>query len=417
MVITIENVSLLLGEDLALVRKGRIEIENGAFASIREVREDGLVRAADGTTVALDGSGLLAIPGLIDAHTHIGDSVAKDAGLGCTINELIHPIHGMKTKILNETRPEEIAHAIAQTARDMLAAGITTFADFREGGLGGVELALTALRGLGLRALILGRPNYHFAGDELTDESSGLRPDAALEVERTLNLCSGIGLSGANEYTGEAMRQMREAATREGKIMAIHASESLDSRGFSLERFSLTEVERLLKYIRPDFLVHLTNATEEELEAVAKSNIPVVCCPRANAILGLGFPPILELIGRRVRVALGTDNVMLNAPDMFREMDYTSKMLRALHRSPAVISPKEILKMATVNPAYVLGLGSQLGSIEVGKRADITFVDLKSSNLSDSRDVVASVVHRARADNVKCVMVNGEIVYGSIPRI
>ena len=118
-----------------------------------------------------------------------------------------------------------------------------------------------------------------------------------------------------------------------------------------------------------------------------------------------------------VNVSLGTDNVMINSPDMFREMDYTSKMIRVVHRSPEIINSKHILKMATINAAKALGLGSKIGSIEEGKWADIIFLDLKAANLSSSKDIISSVVHRARAENVECVMIDGEIVHGSIPRI
>jgi len=114
-------------------------------------------------------------------------------------------------------------------------------------------------------------------------------------------------------------------------------------------------------------------------------------------------------------VALGTDNVMLNPPDMFREMDYTSRMLRATKRNAGVVSSREILKMATVNAAKVLGLEGRLGSIEQGKRADVVLLDLNNGNLSFSRDLIASVVHRASAGDVKCVLVDGEVVHGSIP--
>jgi cytosine/adenosine deaminase-related metal-dependent hydrolase len=211
------------------------------------------------------------------------------------------------------------------------------------------------------------------------------------------------------------MKQISEIAKGKGKLLGVHASESAKSRKFSLESFARTEVERALDHLTPDFLVHLTNSTLEERLEVSKKHIPVVCCPRANSILGLGFPPILELIEAGVIVALGTDNVMLNSPDMFREMDYTSKIIRANRLDAGAVSSREILKMATVNGANALGLSSQLGCIEEGKRADIVFLNLNSNNLCFSKDLITSVVHRARPDDVKAVLVDGEIVHGSIP--
>jgi cytosine/adenosine deaminase-related metal-dependent hydrolase len=299
----------------------------------------------------------------------------------------------------------------------MIASGITTFADFREGGLAGVELALKALQRSRQRALILGRPNYHFSEDEVISESKQLTSDTMRELLRTIEICAGVGVSGPNEYTNNAMKQISTLTKGKGKLLATHAAESAEATKFSLQNFTATEVERTLRYLKPDFIVHLTNSTKEDVNQLSENRIPVICCPRANSILGLGYPPILELLEAGVTVGLGTDNVMLNAPDMFREMDYTSRMLRAAHRDAAAIDSKEILKMATLNAARALGLGSRIGSIEEGKRADIAFLDLNSANLRYSEDLIASIVHRAGSEDVRCVMVDGEIVHGSIPTI
>jgi 5-methylthioadenosine/S-adenosylhomocysteine deaminase len=113
-------------------------------------------------------------------------------------------------------------------------------------------------------------------------------------------------------------------------------------------------------------------------------------------------------------VAIGTDNVMLNAPDMFRELDYTARMIKATTHNPAAITSEQILSMATSQAADILGLGSTIGTLEVGKKADILFLDLAAPNLCFSRDVVSSIVHRARPNNIVCVMIEGEIVHGSL---
>ncbi len=408
----IEDVSLIHGEELRVINNGYVQIDDGKIALAGEGKPP---NSSQHSERILNGKGLLAIPGLIDAHTHLADSVAKDMGIGSSLDQLVHPIHGLKTMLLREASEAQVCEAIAATARNMLASGITTFADFREGGLTGVQLAQKALRGNRLHALILGRPNYHFDRALVVDESRPLNPESIRELQETIEICSGLGISGANEYTSKSMKQISELAKRKGKLLGVHASESAESRRFSLEKFSRSEMERALNYLTPDFLVHLTNSTPEELQMVSKSHIPVVCCPRANSILGLGFPPIPELLEAGVTVALGTDNVMLNTPDMFREMDYTSRTLRANRLNAGAISSREILKMATANAAKVLGLDSEVGSIEEGKRADMAFLDLNGTNLCFSRDLIGSVVHRARPEDVKCVFVDGDLVHGSIP--
>jgi cytosine/adenosine deaminase-related metal-dependent hydrolase len=298
----------------------------------------------------------------------------------------------------------------------MIASGITTYADFREGGTTGVQLELKALKETRQRAVILGRPNYHFKPNEVSTDVP-LKADTVSELSKTIELCAGVGLSGPNEYTDTAMNQISNLTKSKGKLLATHAAESAEGMKFSIEHFSMTEAVRALRYLKPDFVVHFTNSTQEDLRYVSEANVPVVCCPRANSVLGLGFPPIRELIEAKVTVALGTDNVMLNAPDMFREMDYTSKMLRSTHRDPAIVSSKQVLEMATLNGARALGLESKIGSLKEGKRADIAFLNLNSPNLRFSNDLIASIVHRARSEDVECVMVDGEIVHGSIRSI
>ena len=194
-------------------------------------------------------------------------------------------------------------------------------------------------------------------------------------------------------------------------------AESAEGAKFSKEKFSASELHRALHYLKPDFMVHLTNSSKEDLAELSKTPVPVVCCPRANAILGLGFPPIKELLEANIIIGLGTDNVMLNTPDMFREMDFTSRILRAAHRDPASISSKEILRMATLNGAQALGVASKIGSIEEGKKADIAFLNMNTPNLSFSKDLIGSIVHRASKEDVQCVMVDGEVAYGNIPKL
>jgi len=406
----VTNVTILAGNSFQQIDQGNLLLENDTIQYIGQERPQVPAEA-----VTIDGNGLLAIPGLIDAHTHIGDSIAKDLGAGRGLKELVHPLYGIKSQVLANEPPDLIREAISQTARDMLASGITTFADFREGGLQGVKLAKQALKESKQRALLLCRPNFAYSESQVT-EDVGLDENNLRETEDALSFSYGIGLSGSNEYTQMALLQMNRMATQRGKPIAIHAAESLDAVNFSNEKFHTTEIQRTLKYMTPNMIIHVTHPSFDDIRMITERNIGVVCCPRANASLGLGTPPIGDLLRQKIRVALGTDNVMINAPDMFREMDYTARLITATALDPAAISSTEILRMATINPAKILGLSSKLGTLETGKKADILFIDQSAPNLNFSRDLISSVVHRARPDNIKCVMIDGQIVHGSIER-
>jgi cytosine/adenosine deaminase-related metal-dependent hydrolase len=145
----------------------------------------------------------------------------------------------------------------------------------------------------------------------------------------------------------------------------------------------------------------MTHATGDEISLTPS----IVVCPRANGVLGAGLPDVAGMLRRGRTVAIGTDNVMLNSPDMFREMDY---LWKASHAQGEFIEPREIVKMATANAAKMLRLDS--GWIAPGRAADLVFIDAKHADLYPVHDPHAAIIHRASSDSVRAVMVAGRFV-------
>jgi cytosine/adenosine deaminase-related metal-dependent hydrolase len=163
-------------------------------------------------------------------------------------------------------------------------------------------------------------------------------------------------------------------------------------------------------------MVHLTSATEDELDAVAKAGVPAVVCPRIQGVMGLGVPRFDWMLERGITVALGTDNLMLCAPDMLRELEYGSRVVRALRKSATYPTATQLLQMATVNGARILGREGEIGSLERGKLADVVVFDAHSVNLRPVRDPVATLVNRADRHDIAAVLREGRIVYGRLER-
>jgi cytosine/adenosine deaminase-related metal-dependent hydrolase len=399
------GLSIVAEDTMEFVPKGFIEIESGRISAWGE---GSVPRNRD----CVHCGGLVAIPGFVDAHTHVGDSVAKDAAVGRSIREIVSPSGGLKHKILRETPEADLVSGMRNSVTDMIRSGITTFADFRENGTKGVQLLSRALEGLPIRGEILGRlAEQPFSDEELARNTAHLPESAREELEGILEIAHGISSSSANDLTDCALKEIAVAASSKGKLKAIHVAETEGNLQKSLSRTGSTDVSRVLNYFDPDFLVHMTNATEEDIESVQRRNVPVVCCPRANAILGVGVPPIMRLMWNKHPIALGTDNIMLNSPDMFREMDYLSRVTRAVSRDPAEPEPKEVLRMATINGARALKVESETGSIKINKQADIVLVDAGEPNLSGSRDPIASLVLRASTRNIIAVFFAGRVAY------
>jgi cytosine/adenosine deaminase-related metal-dependent hydrolase len=393
MSLAISNASLLLGKELEYVEQGYIEVENGKITS-----------AANGDYKSsgkkLDAKGFLVIPGLVNAHTHIGDSIGKDIAPGQRLDARVHPVFGAKKKILQKSLPEHLKAFIRNSAISMMKNGIVAFADFREDGLKGIRLLKEAVDGLPIKCVTLGRVDYYSSAKN----ASGLPPAVAEEAKQLLKRIDGLGISGANENTDAALVEYRQLAGK--KIVAIHAAESQETVKFSKVHTGKSEVDRIVEYLKPDFVVHMTNATENEMSRVAKSGAGVVICPRANGVLGAGIPKVAQMLKQDCLVAIGTDNVMLNSPDILREMDYIWKASRATEGE--MIEAQELLKMATINAAQILRLNT--GCIEAGRAADLLFIDKKHVDLYPIHDPYAAIVHRLSQSSIRSVMIDGRFL-------
>lgn len=395
MSLVITNASLLLGKELDYVEKGYVEIKDGRIKSAAAGSYRGPGRKK------LDASGFLVIPGFINAHTHIADSIGKDIAAGHRLNARVHPVFGAKKKILQKSQPEHLKAFIRNSAISMMKKGIIAFADFREDGPGGVKLLRDAIADLPVKCVALGRANYYSNPKDV----AGLPPEAIGQTQQVLEIADGLGISGANENTDMALSQYRQLAGE--KLVAIHAAESKETVEFSKAHTGRSEVARVMDHLKPDFIVHMANATEDEISVTAKNRTGIVVCPRANGVLGAGMPRVALMLRHGCLVAIGTDNVMLNSPDILRELDYIWKASRATE-GEEMIEPRQLLKMVTVNAAQILRLDS--GCIEAGRAADLIFVDKKHVDLYPMHDPYAAVVHRLSQNSIRAVMIDGRFV-------
>lgn len=319
-------------------------------------------------------------------------------------------MHGIKKAILSKTPRDQLVTHIRASALSMLRHGITCFADFREDGISGIELLREALEDVDIRCLTFGRVDYYC--DYQAVRSNDDLPSAVIDdAKNVIKECDGFGISGANEYSDKALARFAEIAREYRKSVAIHAAESQSTKETSLQISGRNEVQRILHCLRPDLLVHMTSADEEDLALVAKNSTGIVVCPRSNGVLGGGIPNIPLMLKHGCKVALGTDNIMLNSPDLFREMDYTWKISRAI--GAPMINAREVVKMATVNAAEVLKRGS-IGYIQENMLADAVFIDRYSLDVEPMHDPYASIVHRVNDGAVIAVMVGGKLVHGNL---
>jgi len=320
--------------------EGRVVVDDGEIVAIEETETD---------------SDAIICPAFVNAHTHIGDSIAKEAGAGLSLDDLVAPPDGLKHRLLRAASTEEKVEAMRRSLRFMQRSGTARTVEFREGGVDGVRAIRDALDGLDIEATVLGRETV-----------------AAMEAG------DGFGASGARDDDFEERRTATRAAD---KPFGIHAGER--------DPHDLSPALDL----DPTFLVHVVHPEPHHLDRIEREGVPVVVCPRSNLVTGVGTPPIADLCDR-TSVALGTDNVMLNSPSMFREMEFASKV--------GGVPAEEVLRMATINGADLVD--ANCGLVEPGRDAKLLVLDGDSDNLAGARDPVRAVVRRAGVDDVQRVV-------------
>ncbi|WP_410320292.1 amidohydrolase family protein [Methanobrevibacter sp.] len=326
---TIANGIILKGLDLTL-KKENIVVDDGKIVEIGKDSREGKIIDVDGAVVC---------PSFINAHMHIGDSIIKDEGYSLSLSEMVKPPNGVKHKALDNVDDEVLMSAMMDTMWEMVQNGITHFIDYREGGIDGVKLLKKASAEIPIKPIILGRDDSFY----------GVDPDlkkVKKAVRKLLRIADGIAPSGFGEVTDDVARIIVDECNKQDKISSIHVAESESNQLESFDKFDKTEIAR---GVESDFnqLVHLTNPKFNDLDLVSKSNQNVVVCPRANATLNVGVVPLNKMLDMGIKPLIGTDNVMLNSPNMFRELEFSLKLMSVYYKD--YLNPKQLLQMATTN--------------------------------------------------------------------
>jgi cytosine/adenosine deaminase-related metal-dependent hydrolase len=438
----IKNADFLYGNELQIIQNGIIIVNNqgiiekaGKTLDIKDTEYYSRV-IKDKKTDIIDAQGYLIIPGLVNSHTHIGDAIGKDISSNADLDTRVHPNHSIKKTILEKTETDQLKQLMKNAAITMLNKGITTFVDFREGGLAGINLLQSAIKDIPIKSIILGRIDFNDFYFNMLDKKKvtilskqprNIRAKKNESKEKKIykigkkisNLCSGFGISGANENDDNMLtiyknvvkdtNKHKTCNKKEKSIVAIHAAESIQTVKESLKNTGKTEIERTISTLDPDLYIHVTNPIKHDLDILHSRNRGIVVCPRANGILGVGFVPLRKIIERGLTIAIGTDNIMLNSPDVFKEMDFLLKSQRAFEKDISFLDAKTVLKMATVNSGKIFH--RNIGCLDDGYQADLIFIDKYDIDIYPIHDPYMSIVHRCSERAIKAIMLDGKFVH------
>jgi len=386
-------------------------IESGRIKKISQT-----VRQSNRPTV-IDCSGLVILPGLVQAHVHLCQTLfrglADDLSLEAWLAQRIWPLEAAHT--------DASVHASAMLgAAELLLGGTTAILDMET--VRHTSAAFEALESIGIRAT---------AGKCLMDapppaNPPGLRESTDAALTESADLCERWhGAAGgrlrycfaprfAPSCTGPLLRAVSDLAEHSGATIHTHAAETpleldtvkretghdeiayLDSVGISGPRAALA---------------HCVWVDKDAIARLARQATNVVHCPSSNLKLGSGIAPIPEMLAAGCHVAIGADGAPCNNRlDAFEEMRLAALIQKPRLGSDA-LPAAQVLELATLGGARALGLGTEIGSIEVGKCADLIALDLAGPHAQpEDADLISRIVYSARAADVRHVIVDGKIV-------
>jgi 5-methylthioadenosine/S-adenosylhomocysteine deaminase len=347
------------------------------------------------------------VPGFINAHTHAAMSLLKgladDLPLDEWLNEHIWPA---ETELADE---HFVKDGTELAIAEMIRSGTTCFNDmyfFID------QTALVVSRA-GIRANI-GIPIIDFPTRWAKDLDEYISKGLAVRDQFNNNKLITFSFSPHAPYTvsDESFKTLQPIMDELGLSMHIHVHETQSEVDDAIEKQGIKPLARLnnLELLSPDLItVHMTALDDDDIKQLATHSVHVVHCPESNLKLASGFCPVLSLFEAGINVALGTDGSASNNDiDMLGEMRTAALLAKGISGKANSLSAHDVLRMATINGAKTLGLNDQIGSIEIGKQADVFAINLKQIETQPVYDVISTLVYSASRSQISDVWVAGK---------
>ncbi|GAB6108784.1 amidohydrolase [Fusibacter bizertensis] len=400
MKLLIENVQILTMVDGQLPFMGSIGVEDDRICFI------GVTPETFNPDKTIDGDHLLAMPGFVNAHTHMGMSLlrnyADDLPLMTWLNEKIWPVEA-------KLSAEDIYYGSLLSMAELIRTGCTTFRDMYFQ----IDEVAKATDLSGLRAN-LGQGLVGFSDpDELAFaqvreiyKNWHEKADGRIHIE----VAPHAPYTCSNAYLTKA----KELALELRVPLHIHLSESVQEVKDCVENYQKTPIalmESIGLFEAKVSAAHCVHLQAQDFDILRRNEVSVLYNPSSNLKLGNGFAKISNMLQSGINVALGTDGASSNNNlNMLEEIHLGALVNKGIEGDPTVLPAYQMLKIATINGAKALGIDKEVGSLEVGKKADLVLFDLNKSHLVPHHNLVSLVVYSAAASDVKYVICNGKIL-------
>jgi 5-methylthioadenosine/S-adenosylhomocysteine deaminase len=383
------------------------------------VGEEAAVRARFRAARTIEARDSVLLPGLVNAHTHAAMTLFRGFTDGLPLETWL------TTKIFPAEKAGVTALSVRAGTRlalaEMARSGTTTFCDmyYFE------DVVAEETERAGLRA-VLGSTVIGFPVPDAPDVAAALeRADAFLtRFQDHPLIVPAVAPHSTYTLDAETLQKCRALADEFGAPLLIHLSETRAEVEDVRKRFGETPIGRAeslgLFSSGPTIAAHCVHPTEADIAILARRRVGVAHCPESNMKLGSGVAPIPKLLAKGIAVGLGTDGAASNDDlDLFEEIDSAAKLQKVAALDPTAIDAKTVVRMATIGGARALFLGEKIGSIEVGKEADLVLAGGSREGLSPMGDPWSFVAYVLKGADVSLTMVAGRVVFenGTFPTI
>ena len=404
-----DRIAVINAQIVTVDKQGSV-IDDGSLV----VGADGAIRAiASGqlehnAAEVIDARGAIVMPGLINSHTHLGMTLFRGLGDDMSLEDFLARLMPAEIKVLNY----DAVHAGTELAAlESLLGGITTSLDMYYL----PDAALVVAKTSGMR--IQTGPNFL--------ESDGPEPlkfndrltwaEKWLEAPRDELGSTGWVAPHSTYLLGEdQLRTLAALAAKHEARIHVHAAETVGEMQLVANRHGgRTPIQVLndTNLLRRSVLAHGVHLSDEDIQLIAQNSATVVHCPASNYKLASGTARILDLHRAGVNVALGTDGPASgNDIDLWIAIRLAGYIQKTVAKNPAVLPALEIVRMATINGARALQLDHLIGSLEVGKRADLIVLDADSPSLTPNFNPHTTIATSVTRADVVHVLVDGKVV-------
>ena len=404
--ILITNGTVLTMNDAAqVIPNGAVAVADSRIVAVGDTRE---LQAQYRPRETLDASGMLVMPGLINTHTHSGDALFRGMVEDLSLEDWLQKLWVVESRFLS---PETVRWGARLAYIEMVRSGITTAVDM----FWFPETLAEAARAVGIR-LVTGMVYFDASttdGIEF-ERRNTLARDFTAQYKGDELIVPSIQPHGVYTVSPDHLRQVGALAQELGVLLTTHASETRTEVRNCIRNYGLTPIKHLdrLGLLTPHtLLAHCVHLEEDEFDLLAQRGTTVAHCPASNLKLASGIAEVTKMQRAGVQVTLGTDGpVSGNDLNFWYTLRLAATLQKTVNRDPALMPTSQIVHMATRDAARALGLDDQIGSLEVGKLADVILLHIGRAHTTPAFDPYALLVYNLGREDVDTVLIHGRMV-------